>query len=80
MSKELIKRLNVISGSFIIISNLILFIPYTIYIIYIGSGTWGFGLLFIPHCIIGTLFLTPAIMSLRKTNRDKIGLLVFNIS
>lgn len=74
------KKLILITGIILLVSNMVFFMPMTFSVLRSGGGGFGYGLLLLPITTVAHLYIIPGIISLFKKYHASIGLLLINIS
>lgn len=64
-----VKVLNFIFSGLLILSNIIVLIPFSFLILQAGGGPFSFGILLLPFQIIFHLYLIPSIICLKNKNQ-----------
>jgi len=78
IEKKRIENANIIVGIWIILVNLY-FIPFSVLNIINEGGPMGYGLLNFPIILFINLLLITALLSIKKSFRNSLGLLIINL-
>jgi hypothetical protein len=67
-----------VTGTVLIIINILYFLPLTVQILKAGGGPFGYGFLVLPITIVAHLFLIPSIMTWTRKSGNHGRLLIVN--
>jgi hypothetical protein len=69
---------NRVTGTILILINVLYFFPVTFQIVKSGGGAFGYGMIVLPITIFAHLFVIPSIMTWTRKDRNHTGLLIIN--
>jgi hypothetical protein len=69
---------NRVTGTILILINLLYFLPVTFQIVKSEGGAFGYGMIILPVTIIAHLFIIPSIMTWTRKEGSQTGLLILN--
>lgn len=69
---------NRVTGTILMLINLLYFLPVTFQIVKSGGGAFGYGMIILPITIIAHLFVIPSIMTWTRKDKSQTGLLILN--